>query len=128
MTGMLAAHIYSVYDLTTLAPDVLEQKVGISRELAAKLNDEAKEVFELIRRLSDCRNSCENTFLPGGAGATPRSMKKLQSWESTISRRGGVYRPGGAPKAGIGEGAGMLRARPEYLQGSGTARTGDNLR
>jgi DNA topoisomerase-1 len=116
---MIMAHIYSVYDLTTLAPEVLEQKVGISRELAGKLNDEAKEVFELIRRRSDCRKFVRKHLPPRRGRSHATIMKKLHELGvDDIEALGGAD-PAVLRKAGIGE------KETELLQGEARKLAGE---
>jgi DNA topoisomerase-1 len=116
---MITAHIYSVYDLTTLAPEVLEQKVGINRELAVKLNDEAKEVFELIRRRSDCRKFVRKHLPPRRGRSHATIMKKLHELGvDDIEALAGAD-PAVLRKAGIGE------KETELLQGEARKLAGE---
>jgi DNA topoisomerase-1 len=100
---MIAAHIYSVYDLTTLTPADLEQKLGISRQISLTLSDEAKEVFDLIRRRSDCRKFVRKHLPPRRGRSHATIMKKLHEMGiDDIEALAGAD-PAMLKKTGIGE-------------------------
>ncbi len=75
---MLAAHLYTVYDLANTPRESLEKILGISSAEAGRLQGEAAGALDLLRRRSDCRKFVRS-ILPPRRGRSPAGViRKLQ--------------------------------------------------
>lgn len=100
---MVAAHIYTVYDLANTPAEVLAHALGIARDEVVRLQAEAADALELLRRRSDCRKFVRS-ILPPRKGRSPASViRKLhESGINDIEGLGLVDRSV-LRQAGVGE-------------------------
>ncbi|MCU0631839.1 MAG: DNA topoisomerase I [Methanolinea sp.] len=116
---MVTAHLYTVYDIANSRDEDLMRLLDIQKEGALRLQAEAKDALDLLRRRSDCRKFVRS-ILPPRKGRSPASViRKLhEAGINDIEGLGLVDRTV-LKQAGIGE------KEAESLQGEARKIAGE---
>ncbi|MBN2734133.1 MAG: DNA topoisomerase I [Methanomicrobiaceae archaeon] len=59
-----SVHIYSVYEIANMDPEVLQEKTGLSSEYCETLRKDAEEILELLRKRSELRKFVRKIIPP----------------------------------------------------------------
>ena len=100
---MLAAHLYTVYDLANTPVESLEKIFMISSAEAERLRGEAADALDLLRRRSDCRKFVRS-ILPPRRGRSPAGViRKLHEAGINDIESLGLVDRSVLRQAGVGE-------------------------
>ncbi|MCQ8894213.1 MAG: DNA topoisomerase I [Methanolinea sp.] len=115
---MAHAHLYSVQDLLQTPADQLADLLGIPREKAAAIQNEAKDLLQLLRARSDCRKFVRSLIVPRRGRSPGGILKKLAA--AGINSIGDLVR---ANPTLLGE-AGLSEKEIADLQGEARKESG----
>ncbi len=118
---MVAAHLYTVYDVANSTPENLASALGIPEENIRGLHAEAHQAMDLLRRRSDCRKFVRS-ILPHRRGRSPaKVIKKLHEAGVNDIEALGLVNRAVLKDAGIGD------QEAEHLQAQAKKIAGERL-
>jgi len=114
-------HIYTVYEVAKTEPGRISEILGISRDQAQQMVEEAEEVLKLLRRRSECRKFVRKHLPPRRGRSHSAIMKKLH--EAGIDDLDGL----GNVDPKIIRGAGIGEIEAEKLQNEAKRITSERI-